>query len=118
MSAATGVMPSVLAPAVFLMMRSHFARQLHARGIARHPPEVIAAKGRADLDALATFLGERPFLLSERPKSADATVFGLLAPMVYWPMATPVASHAKSLPNIAAYCGRMRERCFGNSGTS
>jgi glutathione S-transferase len=32
-------MPPVLGPAVFLMLRSHFSRQLHARGIARHPPE-------------------------------------------------------------------------------
>ncbi len=108
-------MPPVLGPALFLMLRSHFARQLHARGIGRHPPDIIAAKGRADLDALAAFLGDRPFLLTERPTSADAAVFGLLAPMVYWPMATPVASHAKSLPNIAAYCDRMRERCFGKA---
>jgi glutathione S-transferase len=111
-------MPPVVGPAVFLMLRSHFARQLHARGIARHPPETIAAKGRADLDALAAFLGERHFLLTERPTSADAAVFGLLAPMAYWPMKTPVASHVKSLRNVVAYCDRMRERCFGKSSTS
>lgn len=111
-------MPPVLGPAVFLMLRSHFARQLHARGIARHAPDVIGAKGREDVDGLAAFLGERRFLLTERPTSADAAVFGLLAPMAYWPMATPVASHAKSLPNVVAYCDRMRERCFGNSSTS
>jgi glutathione S-transferase len=110
-------MPPVLGPAVFLVLRSHFNRQLHARGVARHAPDVIADKGRADLDALAAFLGERPFLLTDRPTSADAAVFGLLAPMVYWPMQTPVALHAKSLPNVAAYCERMRQRCFGEAST-
>ena len=35
------------------------------------------------------------------------------APLVYWPMETPVASHAKTLGNVVAYCDRMRERCFG-----
>jgi glutathione S-transferase len=94
------------------MLQSHFRRQLYARGIARHAPEVIAEKGRADLNVIAAFLGDRPFLLGERPTSADTAVFGLLAPMVYWPMATPVASHAKSLANLAAYCERMRKRCF------
>ena len=97
------------------MMRSHFGRQLYARGIARHTPEVIAEKGRADLDALSAFLGDRLFLLADRPASADTAVFGLLAPVVYWTMATPVAAHARSLPNLVAYCDRMRERCFSRS---
>jgi glutathione S-transferase len=94
------------------MLKSHFSKQLHARGIARHSPEVIEAKGRADVDALAAFLGDRPFLLRDRPSTADAAVFGQLAPMVYWPMATPVASYARSVEPIADYCERMRKLCF------
>lgn len=100
-------------PLLFRFLRSQFDKQLRARGIARHGPEVIAAKGRADLDALSTFLGARHFLLGDRPATADTAVFGLLAPMVYWPMPTPVAVHARSLPNLVAYCDRMRSRCFG-----
>jgi glutathione S-transferase len=111
-AAMTSKMPPVVGPAVFAMLKSHFGRQLYARGIARHPPDMIEAKGRADIDALAAFLGGRPFLLRDRPSSADAAVFGQLAPMVYWPMATPVASYARSLEPIAAYCDRLRELCF------
>lgn len=109
-------MPPLVGPVVFSMVRSHFRRQLHARGIARHTPEFIAAKGRADVDALAAFLGDRPFLVAERPTTADVAVFGLLAPLVRWPMPTPVAGYARSIPAIAAYCERMRERCFAQSG--
>jgi glutathione S-transferase len=109
-------MPLMIGPMLFTMLRSHLRKQLYARGIARHPPEVIAAKGRADVDALADFLEDRPFLLAERPSTADAAVFGLLAPMVYWPMQTPVASHAKSVEVIAHYCDRMRQRCFKRKG--
>lgn len=105
-------MPAALAWPVFFLMQRQFGRQLYARGIARHPPEVIAQKGRSDLDALSAFLGERQFLLTDRPTSADTAVFGLVAPMVYWPMQTPVAAHARALPNVKAYCDRMRERCF------
>ena len=107
-------MSPVVGPLVFRMMRSHFGRQLHARGIARHAPEVVAGKGRADLDALSAFLGDRPFLLGDRPTSADCAVFGLVAPMISWTMTTPVARHARSLPNLASYCERMRIRCFGD----
>src|SRR5688572_13277396 len=97
-------MPPVIGPMLFPVLRSHFRRQLYARGIARHALEVIEAKGRADVDALADFLGNRLFLLAERPTMVDMAVFGLLAPMAYWPMQTPVASHVKSVRNIVAYC--------------
>jgi glutathione S-transferase len=107
-------MPPVIGPLVFSMLSAKLKKQLHARGLARHTPEVIAAKGMADVDALAAFLGDRPFLLGDQPRTADAAVFGQLAPLVYWPMRTPVASHAKSLDNIVGYCDRMRARCFGN----
>jgi glutathione S-transferase len=107
-------LPPVVGPALFTVLRSQFRRQLYARGIGRHTPEVIATKGRADVDALGSFLGDRVFLLRERPSTADTAVFGLLAPMVYWPMRTPVATHLKSAPTIVAYCDRMRQRCFEN----
>jgi glutathione S-transferase len=111
-AAMTSKMPPVVGPVVFAMLKSHFGKQLHARGIARHPPDIIEAKGRADIDALAAFLGDRPFLLGDRPGTADAAVFGQLAPMVSWPMTTPVASYARSVKSIADYCERMREACF------
>ena len=108
------VVPRPMAPLVFTMVRRQIRKQLHARGIARHNPEVIEAKGRADLDALAAYLQDGTFLVADRPTTADTAVFGLLAPMVYWPMETPVAVHARGLPIIRGYCERMRETCFGN----
>ena len=109
-------MPSVLAPPLFFIMRSQFGRQLYAPGIGRHPANVIAQKGRADLDALSIFLAGRPFLLADRRISADTSVFGLLAPMVYWPMETHFATYARSLPNLKTYCDWMRECCLSRSG--
>lgn len=106
-------MPPLVGSLAFRAFKRHIGKQLHARGIARHAPDIIAAKGRADIDALAAFLRNRPFLLGERPRTADAAVFGLLAPMVRWPMPTPVASYAQSVPQIVGYCDRMQERCLG-----
>lgn len=105
--------PPVLGALIYAMMRRHMSRQLYARGVARHAPEVIAAKGIADLEALAAHLEGRDYLVSDRPTSYDAAVFGLLAPMVYWTMETPVAQRARAIPAIKGYCDRMRERCFG-----
>lgn len=105
-------MPPVIGPIVFTMMQSHMRKQLYARGIGRHSPDVIAAKGKADIDAFAAYLGDRPYMFGDQPGSYDAAVFGLLAPTVYWPMQTPVAQHARSVGAIKAYCDRMKERCF------
>ena len=110
-------MPPFVAPLLFAMFRSHLHKQLYARGIARHAPEIIEAMGRSDVGALADFLENRSFLLTERPSTADAAVFGLLAPMAYWPMPTPVASYVKSIPAITGYCDRLRQRCFAGKRT-
>src|SRR5512144_1427071 len=56
-------MPPIIGPLVFSMLSSHLRKQLYARGLARHTPDIVAAKGRADIDALAAFLGDKPFLL-------------------------------------------------------
>jgi Glutathione S-transferase, C-terminal domain len=73
----------------------------------------------ARLGAAAAFLGDRPFLLDQRPSTADTAVFGLLAPMVYWPMQTPVASHRELLrPHARAMLQkepRGSEACLGVS---
>ena len=111
-------MPPVIGTLVFSMMRSHFRKQLHARGLARHSPDIIAAKGCSDVDELAAFLDDRDYLVADRTTSFDAAVFGLLAPMVYWPMKTPVAQHARSVPSIRAYVDRMKQQCFGNKEIS
>jgi glutathione S-transferase len=100
-------LPAVAAGAVASMVCRHFRRQLHARGIARHSAEIVAAKGKADIDAFEALLGEGPFLLGPRPSMADVSAYGLLAPMAGWPMHTPVADYLKSRPRLLAYLDRM-----------
>lgn len=105
-------MPPVIGGVIFRMMQRGMSKQLYARGLARHSPDVIEAKGRQDVDALSHYLGDRQFLLGKKPSMADTAVFGQLAPMMVWPMKTPVALHVRTLPNLVAYCERMRELCF------
>jgi glutathione S-transferase len=99
--------PGVAAGVVAAVVCRHFRRQLHARGIARHSPEIIAAKGKADIDAFEALLGDRPFLFGLQPAMADVSAYGLLAPMAAWPMRTPVAEYIKSRPLVLAYLDRM-----------
>jgi glutathione S-transferase len=107
--------PPLLGSLVSRMVRRHFRRQLHARGIARHDPEAILAKGKADLDALSAWLRGRPFLAGTEPGLADLAVFGQVAPMLHWPMATPLALHLKTMTPIREWCGRIMALAFGGA---
>jgi glutathione S-transferase len=100
-------LPAVAVGPVAAMVCRHFRRQLHARGIARHSPEIIAAKGKADVDAFEVLLGDGPFLFGPQPVMADVSAYGLLGPMAAWPMRTPVADYIKSRPALQSYLDRM-----------
>lgn len=89
-----------------------FRKQLHARGMGRHPEEVIVAQGKADLDALSALLGEQSFLFGDRPSSIDACVFGFLGVTIYVEGDNPLFRHAASLENLVRYAERMRARYF------
>lgn len=94
------------------VLKRSFAKQLHARGMARHTEHVIIAQGKADLDALAELLGDQPYVLGDRPSSIDACVFGFLGVSVYVEGDNPLFRHAAEKDNLMRYCERMRARYF------
>lgn len=96
---------------VSAIARRHFRRQLHARGLTRRTPAQIESIGRSDIDALETLLAERRFLGGEALSRADLAVFGQVAPMLNWPMQTPVALHAKTRRAILGWHAALREAC-------
>jgi glutathione S-transferase len=93
------------------VVRRHFRRQLHARGLTRRMTTQITALGRSDIDALQSLLGERPFLGGEVLSRADLAVFGQVAPMLNWPMDTPVAQYARTRPAISRWHAAIRGAC-------
>jgi glutathione S-transferase len=107
-----GAMPALVAPLVGWYLRSHFKKHLFERGIGRHAPAEIQAMGKADLDALSALLGDREWLVADHPSKVDATAFGLLALTIQSGLPTPVASHARTLPNLVAYVERAKARFF------
>jgi glutathione S-transferase len=104
---AESIVPKPLAGLAASAFSGRLRRQLHARGIARHSDDVIAGKGRADVEAFEVLLGNGPYLTGERPCMADVSAYGLLAPMAHWPMRTPVADYVKSRPVLLAYLERV-----------
>jgi glutathione S-transferase len=111
----SGLMPAPLFAVVAPLMRRGFRKHLFERGIARHTPEQVVSMGRADVDALSTWLGERPWFIADHPTKADASAFGLLAASILSPLPTPVCSYARTKPNLVAFVERARARFFPES---
>ncbi len=112
---------SMSAPMVTLvgpLIRRGFKKHLFERGVARHTPDEVTAMGRADLDALATWLGDREWFVADGPTKADASAFGLLAVSVRSPLMTPVCNYARSKPNLVAFVDRVLARFFPEHATT
>jgi glutathione S-transferase len=101
-----GDVPALLRPIAFPAIRRAMKHHLFERGIARHGADEVTAMGRADIDALAAWLGDREWFITDRPTKADASAFGLLAVSVRSELATPVCSYARTKPNLVAFVER------------
>ncbi|MBM3562221.1 MAG: glutathione S-transferase family protein [Alphaproteobacteria bacterium] len=104
--------PAIIRPLAKWFIRRRIAKSLWAQGIGRHSTPEVDALGVRDIDALATLIGDKPYLFGDAPCGADATVFGFLA-SVLAPMADgPVRDAALAKPNLVAYRDRIMQAYF------
>lgn len=105
-------LPTPLRQLVPWLVRRRILRDLWGQGIGRLDRRAVIDIGRADLDALAALLGDRPFFLGDRACSADASIAALLAVLRYPPIANELRDHLFALPALEGYTRRMAELCF------
>jgi glutathione S-transferase len=95
-----------------LFARRGLRSQLHAQGTGRHSRDEIYAIGCRDITALAALLGDKAYYLGDEPSSIDATGYAFLANLLWAPIDLPMRAHALLLPNLEAYCQRMKARYY------
>lgn len=105
-----GLLPAPLRPFVPPLIRRKVQKTMYAQGIGRHDRDEIYRLGAADLDALATTLGEGPFLFGDAPTSYDCTLYAFVESVLYTPNDTPLKAHAQRLRRLVDYVARMRAR--------
>ena len=110
--------PALLRPIVAPLVRRGFKRHLFERGIARHGAAEVEAMGRADIDALAAWLGGQEWFIADGPTKADAIAFGLLAVSIRSALPTPVCTYARSMNNLVAFVDRALARWFPENATA
>ncbi len=103
-----------LRPLVMVMARRQFRRNLWGHGMGRHTTAEMEQLAARDIDAIADFLAEKPYLMGEVPCGADATVFPFMAHALCPLFETAIRMRAEHRPNLVAYRDRLMKQYFSD----
>jgi len=92
--------------------RERILQEFYWSGRGRHTPEEVEQLAREEYDALAAFLGDKPFFMGRQPTSIDATLYAWLIHAMRVPFPSAIGKYGNSLPKLVAYCDRMRDRYY------
>jgi glutathione S-transferase len=104
--------PAPLRPLIVGMVRRKVRQSLHAHGMGRHAPAEILALATRSLDAVATYLGDKPFFMGAEPVGVDATMFSFVAGALCPAFESPIRAAAECHDNLKRYVGRMAGRFY------
>ena len=110
-----GPVPAPVRSMVKSTLRRMNARRLHGHGLGRHARSDIAELAIRDVEALATILGGKPFLMGEKPCAADAFVFGIVTSILTPPLNSPIREAMQRHTNLVDYRDRITSQYFAGS---
>jgi len=76
-------------------------------GLGRHAPDDDVELALRSLLALSVQLGDKPYLMGDKPCGTDATAFGALAGILTPFFESPLRQRAEQFANLTAYVDRM-----------
>jgi glutathione S-transferase len=104
--------PAPVRPLVIALIRRTVRGRLRAHGMGRHSRDEIVALGARSIDAIADYLGEKPYFFGAEPTGVDATMFAFAAGLLCPRFETPLRSAAERHDNLKRYVGRMAARYY------
>lgn len=94
------------------LIRRKIKKALQLQGFGRHTAAEQDELAIADINALATLLGEQPYLMGDRPCGADAAVFSFVATALAPLFVTITRTTAEKRPNLVGYRDRLLRQYF------
>jgi glutathione S-transferase len=92
--------------------RARIREIMESHGIGRHTADEVQHLGLRDLRAVEILLGNKDYLLGDRPSGVDATLFGVLAEFIVPPLECEISDYARSSKTLSDYCDRILGRYF------
>lgn len=104
--------PAPVRPLVIALIRRQVRKSLRAQGMGRHSPEELVRLAVRDIDAIADYLGAKPYFMGSEPHGVDATIFAFAAGMLCPRFDTPIRAAAERHDHLKRYVGRMAARYY------
>ncbi|CAI9724092.1 Hypothetical predicted protein [Octopus vulgaris] len=85
--------------------------QTYSQGIGRHSRSEVEHIAMGDLKALSDFIGEKKFLMGDKPCETDCAIFGIIAVTKQMPKSSFCTKIIEDgiFPNLTAYFERMKD---------
>ena len=89
--------------------REYNFQRYHFQGIGRYPPEGAYARGLADLDVLAEIVPDDAYVHGAAPASIDAAIYGFIANIYFYDIATPLKDFVAARQNLVRHCTAIHQ---------
>ena len=87
--------------------------QAYKQGLGRHSREEVGKWGMEGMQALSDYLGDKPYLMGDKPSQVDCILFGCLAILVHAPFGEETEDFiTKNFPNMQAYLERLKANYY------
>ncbi len=106
--------PAPLRLIVVPMVRRQVRRDLKGQGLGRHSEVEVVELATRGIDHIAAFLGDKPYLMGDKPCGADAMVFATIAGLLCDIFDTPLVGATAKHKNLVAYSDRLTAQYFPN----
>lgn len=93
--------------------REYNRLRYHYQGIGRYEVEDIYAKGMADLQVVADLIDDSAFVFGGEPCTVDAAIYGFVANIYFYDIATPLKAYLLSRPPLVRHCEAIHRRIAG-----
>jgi glutathione S-transferase len=108
-----GIIPAPIRPLITALIRRKILRDLKGQGTGRMTKDEVAARGVADIAAVAAVLGTRDFLVADRPTTIDVTLHAFTDNLLNGGFPGPLRDAARASAGLVGHHARMSARLAG-----
>ena len=92
--------------------RERIREDMHLHGIGRHTSDEVQRIGLQDVKAIEELLGDKTFLIDDRPREVDASLFGILVQFIIPPLRCGISDYARNSKTLTRYCENILAKYF------
>ena len=99
-----------------LKAREFNFQRYHYQGIGRYEPDAAMQRGLRDLQVLAHLMPPSGYPHGPKPTSIDAGIYGFIANIYFYDIATPLKQFVVSQPNLVRHCEAIHAAVMAPTG--